>query len=270
MTFIAWSEVAHLSEEDKAQLEKAYLPHERAARTKGVPSLGAGAIYPVPEEDIVCEPFEFPAWYRHAYALDVGWNRTAALWGAHSPEDDVLYLYAEYYRGQAEPAIHAAAIRARGEWIPGVVDPASRGRSQKDGEALFSTYTDLGLTLVPANNAREAGLLEVWQRLSTGRLKVFKTLQNFLGEYRIYRRDEKGAIVKEADHLMDDLRYLCMSGIALAAIRPFEQWPGRPGMPQLKKTGLQSAYDPYAEARNVGGQKPQPHGWSPGAPLGYR
>jgi hypothetical protein len=200
-----------------------YLPHERDARTKGVPSLGAGAIYPVAEEDILVEPFEFPAWYRHAFALDVGWNRTAALWGAYSPEDDMLYVYAEYYRGHAEPAVHAAGIRARGEWIPGVIDPASRGRGQRDGEQLFGIYQQLGLTLVTANNAVEAGLLEVWQRLSTGRLKVFRTLQSFLGEYRIYRRSEKGAIVKENDHLMDCLRYLCMSGIGVAGVRPFEQ-----------------------------------------------
>jgi hypothetical protein len=33
--------------------------------------------------------------------------------GAYGIEDDVLYLYAEYYCGQAEPAVHAGAIRAR-------------------------------------------------------------------------------------------------------------------------------------------------------------
>jgi hypothetical protein len=115
LTTVAWSETPHLDEAAKRGLLASYLPHERDARTKGVPSLGAGAIYPVPEEDILVEPFEFPAWYRHAFALDVGWNRTAALWGAYCPEDDTLYAYAEYYRGHAEPAVHAAGIRARGE-----------------------------------------------------------------------------------------------------------------------------------------------------------
>ena len=256
----------------------AYLPHERDARTKGVPSLGAGAIYPVPEDDILVDPFEFPAWYRHSYALDVGWNRTAALWQAYSPEDDTSYLYAEYYRGQAEPAVHAAAIRARGEWIPGVIDPAARGRGQRDGEQLFNDYVQLGLTLTPANNAREAGIYQVWSRLSMGRLKVFRTLQNWRSEYRIYRRDEKGAIVKENDHLMDDTRYICMSGINVAAVRPFEQWPGRPGLPQLaKKVGMQAEYAPLAAAWNVAQKQqeapdnPMTRHYNPGkAPLGYR
>jgi hypothetical protein len=276
--FIAWDEVPHLSAEDKASMAAAYLPHEREARTKGVPSLGAGAIYPVPEDDILVDPFEFPAWYRHCYALDVGWNRTAALWFAHSDEDNTTYVYAEYYRGQAEPPVHAAGVKARGDWVPGVIDPAARGRSQRDGEALFDQYKGLGLVLVPANNAREAGIYEVWSRLSQGRLKVFRTCQNFLNEYRIYRRDDKGAVVKENDHLVDCLRYGVMSGIALATVRPFNQWAGRPGMPQLgKKTPMESEYDPYAAVRQAAGVKSGPptvpvstENWTPGKSMGQR
>ena len=203
-TFAAWDNTPHLSESAKAEMISAYMPHERDARTKGIPSLGSGAIYPVSEDDILCDPFEFPAWYRHCYGMDVGWNKTAAIWGALDPEDSCVYLYAEYYRGQAEPAVHAAAIRGRGDWIPGVIDPAARGRGQADGEQLLGAYIGLGLSsLTLANNAVEAGIYAVWERLSTGRLRVFRTLQNFRTEYRIYRRDEKGKIVKEKDHLMD-------------------------------------------------------------------
>ena len=45
-----------------------------------------------------------------AYGLDVGWNKTAAIWGARNPETGVIYLYSEYYRGQAEPQVHVEAI----------------------------------------------------------------------------------------------------------------------------------------------------------------
>ena len=254
LTTVAWDETPHLDEAAKRGLISAYMPHELTARVRGVPGLGAGAIYPVPEEQIVCDPFQFPAWFRQVYALDVGWNRTACLWGAHDPDTDVLYLYDEYYRGMAEPAIHAAAIRARGDWIPGVIDPASRGRSQKDGETLFSQYEQLGLTLVPADNrvtGTEGGLVAVWQRLSTSRIKVFRTLQNFLAEYRIYRRSEKGQVVKETDHLMDCMRYLVMSGLGIATLRPYLQWPGSPGLPQLKKAGYQDGYRAMADAWDI-------------------
>jgi hypothetical protein len=48
---------------------------------------------------------------------------------------------------------------------------------------------------------------------------VFRTLQNWLSEYRLYRRDEKGRVVKDRDHLMDATRYLLMSGSAVAAVK---------------------------------------------------
>jgi hypothetical protein len=57
----------------------------------------------------------------------------------------------------------------------------------------------------------EAGLYEVWQRLSTGRLKIFNNLSSLRTEYRMYRRDDDGKIVKKNDHLMDAMRYLVMS-----------------------------------------------------------
>lgn len=255
---IAWEDVPHLDKATTDSIKAAYLPHEAEARSKGVPSLGAGAIFPIAESDVLCEPFEFPLWYKHCYALDVGWNRTACLWGATDPETDICYLYSEYYRGNAEPPIHAEAIKSRGTWIPGVIDPAARGRSQKDGEQLLLIYNALLPLLSTADNAVEAGLYKVWTRLSTGKLKVFRTLQNWLAEFRIYRRDEKGKVVKVNDHLMDTTRYLCASGISLATQKPAGLWGAghRPfaGLPTLSgRSQHQSEYQPMSEAWN-----PQP------------
>jgi phage terminase large subunit-like protein len=245
VTFCAWEDVPHLSADNKAALIASYQPHERDARTKGVPSLGAGAIYPISEEEILCDPIVIPKWWPRCYGMDVGWNRTAVIWGAIDPDADILYLTDEHYRGQAEPAIHAAAIRARGTWINGVVDLAARGRGQRDGEQLLRNYIDLGLTnLAPASNAVHAGIDCVWMRLSTGRLKVFKTLQNWRNEYRLYRRDENGKIVKENDHLMDSTRYLCISGIKTASVAPPEIRYGAPHQGPAKVD-----YDPLESFR---------------------
>lgn len=179
--------------------------------------LGAGAIYPIAEDEITCKPFELPDYWPRCYALDVGWNRTAALWGAHDREGDIVYLYSEHYQGQAEAPVHATAIKARGIWIPGVVDPAARGRAQADGKQLLKLYKDTGLDLGLAINAIEAGIQEVWLRLSSGRLKVFTSLLCWLSEYRQYARDEDGKIPDNSkDHLMDCTRYLAMSGLKRA------------------------------------------------------
>ena len=112
--------------------------------------------------------------------------------------------------------MHAAGIRGRGEWIPGVIDPASRGRSQVDGRQLLEDYQQLGLKLTPAVAAVEAGIYQVLDRLATGRLKVFKTLTNFRTEIRLYRRDDKGHVIKVNDHLMDCCKYLISTGLEVA------------------------------------------------------
>ncbi|WP_315128099.1 terminase large subunit domain-containing protein [Comamonas antarctica] len=215
-----WDDVPHLTAEAKAKLLSRLMPHQRDARTKGVPALGAGAIYPVPESDIVVDDFQLPDYWPRAYGMDVGWNRTAAVWGAHDRDSDIVYLYSGHYRGQAEPSVHTASIKARGDWMQGAIDPASRGRSQKDGEQLLQNYQDLGLQLVTANNGVEAGIYQVWERMSTGRLKVFKSMHDWLNEYRIYRRDDKGQIVKKDDHAMDATRYLIVTGLSLATVKP--------------------------------------------------
>lgn len=229
-----WDHAPHLTEEAKKELWATIPAYQRDARSRGIPQLGSGAIYPVSESDIVVKPFAIPDTWRKCYGLDVGWNRTAAVWIAEDPHSKVWYAYSEHYVGRQEPALQAQAIRARGLQIPGVIDPAARGRGQRDGNQLYQDYKDLGLNIQNAKNAVEAGLYEVWQMFTSGMLKVFEPLQNLREEYRMYRRDEKGHIVKDNDHLMDSLRYAIVSGrdIAIAAVQPP---PKRP--PQLGKPG---------------------------------
>lgn len=215
-----WDDVPHLSEDAKKQMVDAMEPHLRDARTKGIPVMGAGVIYPVPESAILCDPFDIPEYWPRAYGLDVGWNRTAAIWGAWDRASDTVYLYSEHYMGQAAPSVHADAIKARGTWIPGAIDPASVGSSQLDGKRLRDVYNGLGLFLVDADNSVEAGIHAVYQRLVSGRLKIFRTLTNWLSEFRIYRRDDNGKVLKENDHLMDSTRYLIMSGMRVARVEP--------------------------------------------------
>lgn len=207
-----WDDVPHLSAAEKESMLAAYPPHQGDPRSKGIPQLGAGAIYPLAESEISVDPFQIPPHWPRVYGMDVGWNRTAALWLAQDPESGVIYVYAEHYYSHSEPSGNARAIRARGEWIPGVIDPAARGRSQIDGSQLIEKYRDLGLHLEFAVNAVEAGLFTVWELFISNRLKVFKNLACFWQEFRLYRRDEKGRVVKGTDHLMDCLRYAIMGG----------------------------------------------------------
>lgn len=216
-----WDDVPHLSEDAKKELLASTPPYLRDARSKGIPSLGSGAIYPIPEEEIAFDvaSLQIPPWYRRSYSMDVGWNFTAVLFGAYEADQDIAYIYDAFKREKAEPEIVSSGIRKRypaGFKLPGTIDPASRGRGQADGKQLIQLYRQEGLRLVPADNAVEAGIQEVHSRLSTGRLKIARHLTDFFDEYRLYRRNEMGKIVKENDHYMDALRYYVMTGLRVA------------------------------------------------------
>jgi len=80
-----------------------------------------------------------------SYGMDVGWNFTVAIWGARDPATNITYLYSEYVGEQQPPAVHASAIKARGAWIHGTIDPAANSSSQFDERSLSTSIAGLGL-----------------------------------------------------------------------------------------------------------------------------
>lgn len=234
---ITWDDVPHLSADEKKELWESIPPYQRDARTKGVPSLGSGVIYPVSETVYLADDFKIPNHWPRAFGMDVGWNRTAAVWGAWDENTDTVYLYSEHYVSEAPPQVHADAILARGDWIPGAIDPASAGSSQLDGRKLVDEYRSLRLDLALADNAVEAGIHAVYRRLVSGRLKVFRSLGSWLSEVRLYRRDEKGKIVKERDHLMDATRYLIMTGLTRSMTQPMPSYENHSNQNRNAVTG---------------------------------
>jgi hypothetical protein len=174
-------------------------------------------VYPMSDAQIIVKEFPIPEHWPRAYGLDIRWNTVAAIWGALDPHSDVLYLYSEYM-ADLECAVHAAAIRSRGDWIPGVVEATGNGRVQADGFQLMNDYRKLGLHFKAVGNPVESGILNIRERMNSGRLKVFASLSKYLNERRLYRRDERGHIANECDNLQDATRCL-VSGISHMRIK---------------------------------------------------
>jgi hypothetical protein len=78
-------------------------------------------------------------------------------------------------------------------------------------------YRNLGLHLQHIDNSIESGILEVSQRMRSGRLKVFPSLSKYLGDRRVYRRDENDHVVKDRDNLQDATRCLVLGLSAMIA-----------------------------------------------------
>lgn len=214
-------DVGHYSEEERIAIVAAYLPHEREARAKGLPMFGKGRIFTVPEEDIMESPLiEIPSHWKNIIGLDFGWDHpTAASKLAYDPEGDVIHVTACYRQRQQTPIIHAAAIKPWGDWIP-VAWPKDGLQSDKgSGVQLAEQYRQQGLKMLSEHATFgdkrgvfvEPGLIEMQQRMETGRFKVAKTLEPWWEEYRMYHRtlDKNGLsqIHDKNEDLMCSTRY---------------------------------------------------------------
>ena len=214
VTMATWDDVPHLSQEEKDDIWNNVPEYQREARSKGIPVLGSGNIYQFPESKLTCDDFEIPDNWPRGYGMDVGWKWTAGCWITQSPKTKIYYVYAEYKKGRAEPSEHAEAVKGMDEpWLPGLIDPAANGRSQKDGQQLLQQYRALGLQLNKAVSSIEGGVLKCQRMIHAHQVQVFKSCTEFLKEYRKYRRDLNGNIIKKDDHLMDAFRYFMLSGL---------------------------------------------------------
>lgn len=204
----------HFTPEERQKIIDGYPPHEREARTKGIPTLGSGLIFPVMEEDIICRPFSIPSVWPQIVGADFGYDHPfGAARLAWDRDADVVYVTANYRARQSTPIIHAAAIKPWGDWIPVAWPHDGLQHDKGSGEQLAKLYRDQGLNMLPeratwpdGGNGVEAGIAEMLDRMLTGRWKVFDTCAEWLEERRLYHRKD-GKIVKERDDVISASRY---------------------------------------------------------------
>lgn len=207
----------HYTPQERAAIIASYPAHEREARIKGIPSMGSGRVFPIPEEDITCEPFTIPADWSQIVGVDFGWDHPfAAIRLAWDRDNDTVYLTGEYAQRESTPVIHAAAVKPWGAWLPVAWPHDGLQHDKGSGEALKAQYEAQGLkmlhekaTFTDGGNGVEAGIMEMLDRMQTGRWKVFSTLGGWFQEFRLYHRVD-GLIVKERDDRISASRYALM------------------------------------------------------------
>lgn len=213
ITQMTIDDAEHYSIERRAEIVASYSAHEREARTKGIPALGSGRVFPVTDEQISIPAFEIPKHWARIVGLDFGWDHpTAAAWLAHDRDTDTIYV-TDAYRVREQPVVvHAAAIRSRGKEIP-IAWPHDGNNDTAAGKNLAQQYRDTGLpmldfkaTFEDGTNSVEAGVMLILDMMLEGRFKVFSHLSAVFEEVRLYHRKD-GKIVKEMDDLISAIRY---------------------------------------------------------------
>ncbi len=214
VTQMTIDDALHFTPEDRAREIAKYPPHEVEARTKGVPIMGSGRVFPVAENEISEEaPALAKSWAR-IVGLDIGYDHpTAAVWLAHDRDADIIHVTDCYRLREQTPVIHGAAIKARGDWIPVAWPHDALQHDKGSGAQMAELYRQQGVNMLSeratfedGTNGVEGGIIDMLDRMKTGRFKVAKHLADWWEEFRMYHR-KNGIIVKERDDLMSATRY---------------------------------------------------------------
>lgn len=204
----------HISPEQRDTIIASYQPHEREARARGIPMLGSGRVFPVPESAITVDAFAVPKHWPQIAGIDLGGydHPTAACKLAWDRDADVVYV-THCHRQNATIMQHASALKAWGEKLPFAWPHDALSHDRQSGETFAELYRRQGLNMLwerasfeDGGYGVEAGVAMMLDRLETGRLKVFSHLGEWFEEYRLYHRKD-GRIVKEQDDLLSANRY---------------------------------------------------------------
>lgn len=215
-------DVGHYTEAEKARIIASYPVHEREARSSGVPTMGKGKIFPIDQAEISVTPFAIPAHWPQLNAMDFGYDHPfGAVNSAYDRDADCFYICKTYRQRESTPIIHSAAIKPWGAWIPWAWPHDGFQHDKGSGSQLKELYVAQGLNMLPEHathpsggNGVEEGLIGMFDRMQTGRFKVFSTLSDWFEEFRLYHRKDLAngqvKIVKERDDLMSASRYAMM------------------------------------------------------------
>ncbi len=218
VTSMTIEDVEHYTPEQRAQIIASYPAYERDARTKGIPQLGSGRVFAVLEDDIRVNAFAIPEHWPQLCGIDFGWDHpSAASRLAWDRDNDVIYVTATHRAREQTPLMFSATVKPWGDWLPWAWPhdgKQSGGKfDAKDQKQLQSLYAEHGLSMLgkhaqfeDGTNGVEAGVLDMLQRMQTGRWKVFSHLEDWFEEFRLYHRKD-GLIVKENDDLISASRY---------------------------------------------------------------
>jgi phage terminase large subunit-like protein len=218
ITTMTIDDVTHYSAEEKTRIIASYAAHEREARTKGVPTLGSGRIFPVEENAICIKQRDFPPHWPRIGGMDFGWDHPfAAVELAWDRDVDCVYVSRCYRVSQMTPIMHAATLRPWGKDLRWAWPRDGRRETLEGaGIPLAQQYRAQGLDLLhqhaqfeDGSVSVEAGLMDMLGRMQTGRFKVFAHLNDWWDEWRLFHRKD-GKVVKEGDDLMAATRYAVM------------------------------------------------------------
>ena len=230
----------HLDQKTKERVLAGLSKEEREARKSGRFVHFGGMIYSEFDKLDHVIPFDLPKTreqraqnpFRVYVGIDPGIRHMAAVvWVAHFP-DDMMVAFSElalqdHTIGDVCKAIHLMNQGLEITPFAYYIDPAARNRNNQTGRSDQMEFIQHGIIAVPGQNSVTAGINAVKERLQhrdkkgnlTPTLVIAHSCPTLIDEFPKYRwkpagrsqAEPKEEPVKADDHLLDALRYVCMS-----------------------------------------------------------
>lgn len=218
-----WDDAPHLDPQAKADLLERYPDYQRDARTKGVPMMGEGAVFPVHDDLIRVDPFKIPGHFARIKSIDFGINHPGAgVDAAWDRDQDIWYVIDCYKKANETAPYHAAWLNKGDKRIPVAWPHDGMNREKSGGKTLADHYRAHNVNMLsksarypkaPGEESDKGGpqpvepiVDEVLERMMTGRFKVFSHLSPFFEEKNSYYR-ENGVIVPRNDDILKAVFY---------------------------------------------------------------
>lgn len=234
LTRMGLKDALHIKPEEYQGLLNKFPKHTHVARIDGGIMRGVGRVFSMGREAISEAPIQFvPEHWHKGWGIDFGIAHPfGAVLVAHDRDADCVHVLRTIRVSEQLPLQHAVPMKSVGADVPVAWPHDGNARDKGSGEPLSKLYKAQGLRMLPTHatfpdgsNSTEAGVLEMDQRMQTGRLKVAANLSDWFEEFDDYHRKEDTQIVKTRDDLMSATRMAIMS---LRFFKPVMLGPRRP------------------------------------------
>ena len=215
----------YLPKDFKANLSKNKPLWWTARYLYGSFSYAEGLVYPSAMKS-VCDYFQPPKHWLRICAFDYGLSDDAVyLFGAISPEENVLYIYKEVILNDRSLRELADAFHENtrdilpGNWVcPPIIDPKSGPKRDYDKESLSEKFLEYGIAFKPGYVNINTRVFALNTYFEAGRIKIMQNCQYLIDELKKYKFKERSLTdtnyddkpVDKNNHAINPLEWIVM------------------------------------------------------------
>lgn len=221
MVMADWNDAPHLNNVEKERLKQSYPDYEVQTRTLGIPMMGEGRVFRSDEAEIRLPFIDVQPYWGRIKGMDFGIDHPATVADCAWDRDNDIFYVLNVWRKNGEDIFEEQAeyLNMKDPWVPVSWPHDGTTREKSNGVRLKDFYVQKGVKMLGMSarykNDKGGGqpvepiVMEVAERIRSGRFKVAAHCSEFFEEYRNYHRQD-GKITDKKDDALKAVFYALM------------------------------------------------------------